>query len=132
MIGTTSKNMEIACWNYRPGRPFSLVVVEVQQSGSRMPLQTAALAPVRAANPALNWPKVLIVLALVLALYADVLIDLAQEWWTVDASSYGMLVPPLTLYIAYLRRGTTLKLPAERDWRGLLLTAFGCVVLLSG
>jgi exosortase len=69
---------------------------------------------------------------LVIALYAEVLRDLALEWWTQPDASYGMLIPPLALYIAYLKRGGTLAVPAEPDSRGLVLIATGCLAFLTG
>jgi exosortase len=81
---------------------------------------------------ALAWIKIATVVGLVAALYIGIIPDLAQEWWTVDASSYGMLVPPITLYIVYLRRQTTLSVPAHSDRRGLWLIAFACLVFLAG
>ena len=80
----------------------------------------------------LFWLKIAATAGLLGALYLDVIADLASEWWTVDASSYGMLVPPITLYIAYLRRRITLSLPANPDARGLLLTFLGCLFFLGG
>ena len=80
----------------------------------------------------LFWLKIAATAGLLGALYLDVIADLASEWWTVDASSYGMLVPPITLYIAYLRRRITLSLPVNPDARGLLLTFLGCLFFLGG
>src|SRR3954453_23088291 len=84
---------------------------------------TATVAPQAAKRQsgltAYAWIKIAAVVGLVVALYIGIISDLAQEWWTVDSSSYGMLVPPITLYIAYLRRETTLSIPAQSDLRGL-------------
>ena len=80
----------------------------------------------------LRWIKISVIAALVVALYFEILPDLAMEWWTVDASSYGMLVPPITLYIVYLRRHVTLSIPAQSDLRGLWLVSFACLVFLAG
>ncbi len=69
---------------------------------------------------------------LVGALYAGVILDLASEWWNESASSYGMLVPPIALYIAYLRREITFAIPAQPDLRGLGLISLACLVFLVG
>lgn len=76
--------------------------------------------------------QVAVIAALILALYAAVMLDLASEWWNVEASSYGMLVPVITAYIVYLRRDLTLAIPSETDWRGLWLTLLGCILYLCG
>jgi len=78
------------------------------------------------------WIKIGAIIAIVVALYYEVLPDLAVEWWTVDASSYGMLVPPITLYIVYLRKHVTLSIPAQSDLRGLWLVLLGCLIFLGG
>jgi exosortase len=80
----------------------------------------------------LAWIKIVAMIGLVGALYIEIIVDLAQEWWTVDASSYGMLVPPITLYIAYMRRQSTLSIPAQSDLRGLWLVFLACMVFLAG
>jgi exosortase len=73
-----------------------------------------------------------VIAGLVGFLYFQVLPDLAVEWWTVPASSYGLLIPTLTLYLVYLQRHKTFAVPAMPDRRGLCLTAFACLVLLVG
>lgn len=73
-----------------------------------------------------------VLLALVAALYVPVISDLAVEWWTVDASSYGMLVPPIVFYIAYQQRHITLSTPAQADLNGLWLLLLACSLYLLG
>lgn len=92
----------------------------------------ASRAASRSVPDAFTWSAAAAIIALIVALYADVLADLAHEWWTVDASSYGMLVPPIVFYIVYLRWGSTIALPRATDLRGLWLTLFGCLLFLTG
>jgi len=93
----------------------------------------ATTSPSPEANaPPFPWITWTAIVGLVAALYAAVIADLGAEWWTEDSSSYGMLIPPTALYIAYLRRHLTLRLPAQRDARGLWLVALGCLVFLTG
>jgi exosortase len=80
----------------------------------------------------ISWLKIAVTAALALAIYSAVIPDLAIEWWTEDASSYGLLVPPIALYIAYSRRDQTLALPAQPDFRGLGLTLLACFTFLAG
>jgi exosortase len=82
-------------------------------------------------NP-LIWLKIAITVGLIAALYSFILPDLASEWWTQEASSYGMLVPPIALYLVWIRRRTTLAIPAQPDGRGLALLAAGCLTFLLG
>ena len=82
-------------------------------------------------DPAI-WIAAAVITALAGALYAEIIPDLAAEWWTEPAASYGMLIPPIALYIAYLRRQITFALPARPELRGIGLTALGCVIFLLG
>src|SRR5579864_8652546 len=78
------------------------------------------------------WAAIAMIAGLVAALYGWVALDLASEWWTDDSASYGMLIPPTALYIAYLGRHVTLAIRAQRDLRGLWLTALACLIFLLG
>ena len=80
----------------------------------------------------LIWLKVGITVGLICALYSFILPDLASEWWTLEASSYGMLVPPIALYLVWISRRTTLALPVQPDARGLVLVAGACFLFLVG
>jgi exosortase len=81
---------------------------------------------------AVTWIAIAATVGLMAALFADILLDLASEWWNYPESSYGMLVPPMALYIAYLQRNKTLAFPATPTLRGLWLVGFGCLVLMAG
>lgn len=81
---------------------------------------------------ATRWTAAVLVAGLAVFLYSSVLIDLASEWWQQEESSYGMLIPPLALYVAYLMRHKTLAIPAMPDLRGLMLTAFASLIFLTG
>jgi exosortase len=76
--------------------------------------------------------KIGLLVLLVSLLYARVLLDLLVDWWTVPAFSQGLLIPPLAICVAWIRRKETLAHPAIPDTRGLLLTAAACVFLLLG
>ena len=78
------------------------------------------------------WIKTAVIVGLIGMLYAAVIPDLASEWWTEESSSYGMLVPPMALYIAYLRRQVTFAIPAKPDLRGLWLVFLACLTFMVG
>jgi exosortase len=69
---------------------------------------------------------------LVSVLYWPVISDLAIDWWTDDASSYGMLMPLVAGYIAWLKRKSILSIPAQEDGRGLAVVVGACLMLLVG
>ncbi len=79
-----------------------------------------------------RWLPVAAVAALTAALYSNVLPDLASEWWTEPAASYGMLVPSIAVWIAWLRRRQIARWPAAPDLRGLALSASGCLCFMAG
>ncbi len=79
-----------------------------------------------------RWAGVAFVVLLLGFLYTPTLLDLAHDWWTDEGASYGVLVPPIALYIAWLRRGDTLSKPVAPEGRGILIVAFGCVVFMIG
>jgi exosortase len=97
------------------------------------------LSVVNAARPSLTrealyvrYVRIGLMTALIALLYRFVLTDLAKDWWNEPALSYGMLIPPLAAYIAWLRRDLTLAAGASPTSKGLLLVAFGCVMFLLG
>lgn len=80
----------------------------------------------------LFWLKIAITVGLIAALYSFILPDLAWEWWTVDSSSYGMLIPPIALYLLWIRRETIFAIPPRPDGRGLAIVGAACLVFLLG
>ena len=80
----------------------------------------------------LSWLKIATIGGLTGAIYAFIVPDLVWEWWTQEESSYGMLIPPIALYIAYLGKRKTLAAPARESLRGLWLVALGCLVFILG
>src|SRR5260370_9683645 len=80
-----------------------------------------------------TWNPVLIVaFLLALALYAAPLASLAYDWQHDEGASYGFLVPPIALYIAYMGRHRTFALPAQTDSSGLILILAACCTFLVG
>ena len=69
-------------------------------SSAAVDIATASPSPETNATP-FPWITWTAIVGLVAALYAAVITDLGAEWWTEDSSSYGMLIPPTALYIAY-------------------------------
>ena len=98
-------------------------------------MDTAAITPhISREVPAgqFPWIRVAALTVLIAWLYAVVLADLATDWWNDPGASYGILVPPFALYIAYFRRHITLAVPAAPDLRGLWIVAAACLLFLIG
>jgi exosortase len=83
-------------------------------------------------TPFLKAAQWVVLTALILLLYSRVLYDLFLDWWTEPALSQGLLIPPLALYIAWLRRDTTFREPSVRELRGLWLVAASSAAFLAG
>src|ERR1039458_8837748 len=75
----------------------------------------------------LFWLKIATVLALIALLYSRILAGMAHDWWTQPAWSHGLLIPPLALYVAWIRRASTLAQPPIVDGRGLLVVIGACL-----
>lgn len=86
----------------------------------------------RAQSRLLPFFKGGVLIALGVVIFRAVLLDLAHDWWTEDSLSYGLLVPPLAIYIAWLRRGQIAAHPGTEDARGLSLIALGGLMLITG
>ena len=92
----------------------------------------ATISPSASPISGIFWAQTGVLLSLVIALYAAVLADLANDWWTDPTLSQGLLIPPLALYIAWLRRHITFSSPSASDSWGLLLTGAACLLFILG
>jgi len=78
------------------------------------------------------WAATAVLGALALWLYAEVLQGLASEWWSDPDASYGLLIPPIVFYLAYLNRHKTFSKPAQFDSNGIWLTVVACLLYMTG
>ena len=85
-----------------------------------------------ATNQYAAWFMIGLVVVGLTLLYARVLGDLATAWWTDDSASHGMLMPPLAMYVAWLRRKQILAEKPAGAANGLLVIALGCATFLVG
>jgi len=65
-------------------------------------------------------------------LYAEVLADLAHNWWTDPRASYGLIIPPLAIFLAWQNRERTLRQPVKSSSGGLVMVGFACLLYLLG
>ncbi|MEO8726044.1 MAG: exosortase A [Acidobacteriaceae bacterium] len=87
------------------------------------------------AEPSLSrvpWPQITL-LAVVLALYARVLIKLVHDWWTIPDFSHGFLVPLFSAYLLWSKRDKLKQLPIAPSWSGLgpILAALALLIVGS-
>ena len=76
--------------------------------------------------------KILVLAALITALYQEVFVSLVDDWWNTPALSHGLLIPPLAVGLAWMRRERTRALTVAPDSRGLLLLAAASALFLIG
>lgn len=69
---------------------------------------------------------------LLLALYAPVLVGLAEDWWNDPNYSHGFLVPLAAGYFAWRKKETLGSLAVRPSFWGLLLLVFSQAVFLVG
>ncbi|PYT27305.1 MAG: exosortase [Acidobacteria bacterium] len=72
-----------------------------------------------------------VVLLLVL-LYARVLMDLAADWWNDESASHGLLIPPIVLYLIWLKRDEIRAESRSSTAKGLWAVGLGCIIFLVG
>lgn len=92
----------------------------------------SALNTASAVPPAWRWSGVFVIVSLIMTLYWRVLFDLANDWWTEPSLSQGLLIPPLALYVAWLRRDLVWRHRVQPESRGLLLIGSACMIFLLG
>jgi exosortase len=101
-----------------------------------VPTSPAVRATIRPQQTAASWiaPALLAlpVISVVWLMYASALANLAGDWWTEEGSSYGMLVPPLAAYVAWMRRKQVFSIPSREDGWGLVLILLSCLLFLVG
>lgn len=104
-----------------------------QNNDSMDPAVAIAPAAARRADSRLSlWISAAVLGALLLTLFAASMADLASEWWNYEESSYGMVVVPLALAMAYLQRRKTFSIAPRPTFAGLWTLALGCLTLLLG
>lgn len=95
---------------------------------------TLAPTPVRRSSPDnyLSYLGPVLVGAVIAVLYWQILIDLFNDWWTQPNLSQGLLIPPLAVWIAWLRRKEIEAQPAKPSYAGLAIIASACGVYILG
>jgi exosortase len=110
------------------------------------PLSAAAPAPI---HPAVERPAtadsgrlrralsrwrgpLLLITALVVALYAHIAVKLVTDWYELPDSSHGFLIPFFAAFLLWDRRDRLLATPVRPTWAGLWLVILALFVLLTG
>jgi exosortase len=78
---------------------------------------------------AIGWQGYLLIAA-VIALYAPILARLAYQWWNDADYSHGILVPFVTLYLIWRKRGELAKIPSKPSTSWGLFVVLGSLAVL--
>ncbi|NKE72106.1 exosortase W [Candidatus Manganitrophus noduliformans] len=79
------------------------------------------------------WLQSALLAGAVLFCYAGLFASLVQTWWSNDVYSHGFLVPFISLYIVWLRRGNLVNLPLASNYVwGLPVVLAGLTLRLGG
>ena len=73
-----------------------------------------------------------LVLAGLIVVYWQVFVRLIDAWIVDGNYSHGWLIIPIALYFAWERRDKLASTPLQPSWLGLIVFAFGIIVLLAG
>jgi exosortase len=76
--------------------------------------------------------KLILIGGLLGTLYGWTCYDLVRDWWTQPSLSYGLLLPPLAAYAAWLKKEALFSAPAIPDARGLMAALAGCILHILG
>lgn len=82
-------------------------------------------------NRNLMWGALLLA-ALILAAYGQVLAKLVTDWWQIPDFSHGFLVPPFAAYVLWRKRARLLAVEIAPSWSGVALVFLGLIVLFLG
>lgn len=74
----------------------------------------------------------IIITGVVGALYWPVVVPMVKQWASDDNYSHGFLVPIISLYLAYMRKNELLDAVIRPCNYGILLVAFGLLMLILG
>lgn len=79
-----------------------------------------------------SYWRLLLLLALIGALYSQVLVKLVHDWWFDPNFSHGFLVPPFSAYVLWARRKVLSRIPIRAARSGLIVVAASLLLLLAG
>ena len=72
------------------------------------------------------------VVLLLALLYSRVLMNLAADWWNDESASHGLLIPPLVMYLVWLKRDEIKAELPQSTAKGLWAVGLGCLIFLVG
>ena len=87
-------------------------------------------ASTRSSAGSLRWSRAA-TFVLVACLYAAIARDLVHDWWNDEGASYGFVIPPIAIGLAWVRRQALLATPAYPDGRGFLILTLACLMLVG-
>lgn len=96
-------------------------------------IETNQATPVPpSARKPLPWLTLAVLAGLLFAVYAQVLITMVREWFTLDEMGHGIFVPLVVGYMVWQKRDELAKLKPRPAWWGLILVGWGFVQMVLG
>ena len=92
----------------------------------------SSVAPPAVSRGRIPWGRVIAVAGMVVLLYWTIVGDLLGDWWTIPAYSHGIVVLPLSIWLVFQTRQSILSIAPRPDSRGLAITAFACLMYVTG
>ena len=78
------------------------------------------------------WAEIAWFGAMAVACYAPILLALVRQWDNDPDMGHGFFVPVVAAYIVWRRRDELMAMPAEPNWWGLAVVAYGALQLWIG
>jgi exosortase len=79
-----------------------------------------------------RWLPLVLLCALLIAIYNSVVAKLVYDWYTEPDFSHGFLVPLFSAYLIWTKRDTLRATPVRQTWSGIWLVLLGILVLFLG
>ncbi|HZL85563.1 MAG TPA: exosortase A [Candidatus Krumholzibacteria bacterium] len=70
--------------------------------------------------------------AVILGVYAPVLVELGRDWWRDSNYSHGILIPPIVFFLVWRQRRQLAGLPLRPAWLGLVGIVGAAALLILG
>ena len=70
--------------------------------------------------------------AVILGVYAPVLVELGRDWWRDSNYSHGVLIPPIVFFLVWRQRRRLAGLPLRPAWLGLVGIVGAAALLILG
>jgi exosortase len=79
-----------------------------------------------------RWLPAIVLLALIVALYWEIVAKLVHDWYSNPDFSHGFLVPLFSAYLIWTKREELRRTPIKQSWAGVWLVVAAILMLFLG